>query len=727
MSDNGMPRAERNRLLTAGILSLVGIVGFSGESAAQHRDVLVAARDGRLVAGTYDWGSGKAELPVRVLKNVFEWAEEDFAASSNPGFNSMVDPPGDSEPLPAAAELSFRMHSFGSELHGNFWHWSGRDPVRFEPVDGGESFRFVARDGSKTARVTGADRSVEGFLIAETLDGGVLHEHFTLLLLGPDSDDAGTSETPPSEGVYAVALSFSMPGFEASTESYLLLAHGEAPASRLDAAAQWVHDHWVPDCSDGLDNDLDGLVDFPDDPDCESEQSWCEPPSCRPTEATATRDVDAGLVSADTPAAPSQAEAQDGGCSMSPASSGSSAGRLATGPAWSALCAAFIWRSRRRRRGTWVLPLTLALVLVAWRANAEDCTGERDFGKGLVDHSCFHTEHGPFVDVTATVGREPTAATPDISAVHTYFRVTITPHEPNLVTYHANRAGTWVLFGGLEAPQRVFTENGEELQALMEVALDDCGGLPLARVFELEASTTYHIVLGPADADQTFIELEKISDFETLYGLDMDGDGYGSRTETVRTPCLPPDGYVPDATDCDDTDEQIHPGATESCDDVDRNCNGSPTDGFDVGESCSVGVGACEVNGTLVCADGGESAWCPVEPEEPARESCDGVDDDCDGVPDEDEELCEDAPSGTRCVTVEGDTHCGCRSDHDCTVGQRCDPRDGRCVASDGDGCECRSVGRRPKGAASGFGWWCSVCALVLLWRARSRGRALVR
>jgi GH18 family chitinase len=58
----------------------------------------------------------------------------------------------------------------------------------------------------------------------------------------------------------------------------------------------------------------------------------------------------------------------------------------------------------------------------------------------------------------------------------------------------------------------------------------------------------------------------------TYFG-DLDEDGFGDISKPIQA-CDPPDGYVNNYQDCDDTKAAINPLATELTDDIDHNCNG---------------------------------------------------------------------------------------------------------------------------------------------------------
>jgi hypothetical protein len=69
---------------------------------------------------------------------------------------------------------------------------------------------------------------------------------------------------------------------------------------------------------------------------------------------------------------------------------------------------------------------------------------------------------------------------------------------------------------------------------------------------------------------------------------DRDGDGYGN-LNVVSYSCSPPMGFVSVATDCDDNQPFVNPGAQEICDGLDNDCNGTVDDGY-VTTYCTAGT-----------------------------------------------------------------------------------------------------------------------------------------
>ena len=130
--------------------------------------------------------------------------------------------------------------------------------------------------------------------------------------------------------------------------------------------------------------------------------------------------------------------------------------------------------------------------------------------------------------------------------------------------------------------------------------------------------------------------------------IDSDGDGYGDAGGQTQDSCAQPNGYVLDATDCDDDDNLAYPGADELCDGTDNDCDLTVDendaidattwyiDGDDDGYGNLVGGGITQCDliagrvGNNQDCDDTEPAINPV-----ADEECDGVDNDCDNLIDD--------------------------------------------------------------------------------------------
>jgi hypothetical protein len=115
---------------------------------------------------------------------------------------------------------------------------------------------------------------------------------------------------------------------------------------------------------------------------------------------------------------------------------------------------------------------------------------------------------------------------------------------------------------------------------------------------------------------------------------DGDGDGYGGMA--LSCTCEPAPGSVANDLDCDDLSSVVFPGASESCDGVDNDCDGTADELCDVdGDGyCHVlpmawGPGYPCLYQEVDCNDGDGSTY------PGAAEACDGLDNSCDGIPDE--------------------------------------------------------------------------------------------
>jgi PKD repeat protein/pimeloyl-ACP methyl ester carboxylesterase len=121
----------------------------------------------------------------------------------------------------------------------------------------------------------------------------------------------------------------------------------------------------------------------------------------------------------------------------------------------------------------------------------------------------------------------------------------------------------------------------------------------------------------------------------------------------------------------------------EVCDGIDNDSDGVIDNGFDVGQACTAGTGACEASGVKVCSADANTTVCNATPGTPSAEVCDGIDNDCDGLIDEE--------GAEGCTTyykdadrdgygIDGNTKCLCKptDPNTATKGGDCDDTDAR-------------------------------------------------
>ena len=149
---------------------------------------------------------------------------------------------------------------------------------------------------------------------------------------------------------------------------------------------------------------------------------------------------------------------------------------------------------------------------------------------------------------------------------------------------------------------------------------------------------------GPSNWDSWVVKLNKTCP-GIWYYADTDTDGYGDALH-AQLFCSDMVGYVLDSTDCNDAEINVFPGATETCNIIDDNCNGAIDEGLPIytlyADLDADGFGNDTISVTS-CLDSivgyiSDSTDCYdldalIYPG--ALEICNYMDDDCDGLADD--------------------------------------------------------------------------------------------
>ncbi len=244
----------------------------------------------------------------------------------------------------------------------------------------------------------------------------------------------------------------------------------------------------------------------------------------------------------------------------------------------------------------------------------------------------------------------------------------------NKISYYTRPdRGTWstdfpITSGSVSRPQLVVDESNNEVYVFFTkqgsivyrksaitpvsfgsetVAIDDqADGVSDVQLPKAGVTGATGLLVVADGSGATWYNILNIDAGDPTWYRDVDGDGYGDPDDSL-TDANQPVGYVSSSNDCDDTNVSVNPGATEVCDSVDNDCDGTvdepdaadaPTwyrdadgDGFgDLNDSatfCNQPSGY--VPDATDCNDGNGA----INPD--AAEVCDGVDNNCDGAVDE--------------------------------------------------------------------------------------------
>jgi hypothetical protein len=340
-----------------------------------------------------------------------------------------------------------------------------------------------------------------------------------------------------------------------------------------------------------------------------------------------------------------------------------------------------------------------------------------DVPPAATSHTCGHVEYGPFQSVAAQA--YPGFVFTDISVTHAHFTIGLPPGSDSAtaaVIYYPTVSGPFAFYTDTDEPLRlVRASDGAIVPMRLEHAVEGClfdpESLTRVRVFELDETEQYYVVMGPTPRTEMVVLAEYLPSFgQAYFTRDRDGDGWGDDDSAVDVWCeLENNPYIHSdlGGDCDPVSPSVNPGATEVCNDIDDNCQGGvddvvygyrDADGDGYGDWNDSFSGCTLAEGYVVNPNDVTFDCDDTKPavHTGAQEICDELDNDCDGSIDEGLTCTGCVPAPEICDGVDND--CDGETDEEGAADPRAFYRD-----ADGDGHGSDSVSVIDCDAPDGF------------------------
>lgn len=257
-----------------------------------------------------------------------------------------------------------------------------------------------------------------------------------------------------------------------------------------------------------------------------------------------------------------------------------------------------------------------------------DCQVEcSEVREAATAHTCSLGEFGPFTTEAAQV--YPGFVFTEIST-QTYFTLTLGGEagvDHHGVLFYPTMSGDFAIYMKTNFPLALRdSATDEAIPLFVEHAISSCSvadSLTWVKTFKnLSNEVQYVLDIGPTAEATISVAIEYLPSFDHPWHRDTDQDTFGGEP-IGQSWCTAPAAYLPEGGDCDDTNADVHPEATEICNGLDENCDST-----------------ADVETTR---------------------------------------LCDSATTGSICLDTGSLVSCGCQTNADCSSGRECNPATHQC------------------------------------------------